>query len=53
MVELCLTNCKIVPENIECSIGIEDGKIVSIKKIPPKSDNTIDIRGKCYFTWFN
>ncbi len=45
MVELCLKNCKIVPENIECSIGIEDGKIVSIKKIPPKSDNTIDIGG--------
>ncbi|MGF7119518.1 dihydroorotase [Methanobacterium oryzae] len=46
MVELSLTNCKLVPENIECSIGIEDGKIVSITKIPPKSDEIIDIRGK-------
>ena len=46
MVESCLTNCKLVPENTECSIGIEDGKIVSITKIPPKSDETIDIQGK-------
>lgn len=46
MVELCLTNCKLVPENIECSIGIEDGKIVSIKKIPPKSGKIIDVQGK-------
>jgi len=45
LIDLCLLNCKIVPENIECSIGIENGKIVSFKKIPPKSDETIDIKG--------
>ena len=45
MIDLCLKNCKIVPENIECSIGIENGKIVSITKIAPKSDETIDIKG--------
>ena len=45
MIDLCLTNCKILPENLECSIGIDDGKIISIKKIPPKSSETIDIKG--------
>ena len=45
MIDLCLTNCKIVPENLECSIGIDDGKIVSITKIPPKSGEIIDIKG--------
>lgn len=45
LIDLCLINCKILPENIECSIGIENGKIVSLKKIPPKSDETIDIKG--------
>lgn len=46
MIDLCLTNCKLVPENKECSIGIKDGKIVSITKIPPESGKIIDIRGK-------
>ena len=45
MIDLCLINCKLVPENIECSIGIENGKIVSIKKIPPKSEEIINIKG--------
>jgi dihydroorotase len=45
LIDLCLKNCKIVP-NIECSIGIENGKIVSFKKIPPKSSEIIDIKGK-------
>lgn len=45
MVDLTLLNCKIVPENIECSIGIENGKIVSVKKISPKSGEIIDIKG--------
>ncbi len=44
MIDLCLTNCKIVPEDIEYAIGIENGKIVSITKIPPKSDKIIDIK---------
>lgn len=42
---MCLTNCKLVPENIDCSIGIDDGKIVSITKTPPKSDKIMDIGG--------
>ncbi|WP_424354118.1 dihydroorotase [Methanobacterium sp. MBAC-LM] len=46
MVDLCLKNCKLAPGNRECSIGIKDGKIISIKKIPPKSEETIDIKGK-------
>lgn len=45
MIDLCLTNCKIVPENREYSIGIDNGKIVSITKIPPKSSEIIDIKG--------
>lgn len=46
MVDLCLLNCKLPPENVECSIAIENGKIVSIKKIAPKCDETIDLDGK-------
>ncbi len=45
MIDLCLINCRIVPQNVECSIGIDDGKIVSITKIPPKSSRIIDIKG--------
>ncbi|MGB9979028.1 dihydroorotase [Methanobacterium sp.] len=45
MIDLCLINCKLVPENIECSIGIENGKIISLKKIPPKSEEKLDIKG--------
>jgi dihydroorotase len=45
LIDLCLTNCKIVPENLECSIGIDNGKIVSITKIPPKSSEIIDAKG--------
>jgi len=45
LIDLCLTNCKIVSENLECAIGIDNGKIVSITKIPPKSSEIIDIKG--------
>ncbi|MGB9937546.1 MAG: dihydroorotase [Methanobacterium sp.] len=45
MIDLCLTNCKIVPGENECSIGINEGKIVSITKISPKSDAVIDVKG--------
>ena len=45
MIDLALINCKLVPESKECSIGIEDGKIVSITKIAPKSEEKIDIKG--------
>lgn len=46
MIDLCLTNCRLVPENKERSIGINEGKIVSITKIPPESEKVIDIKGK-------
>ena len=46
MLDLCLSNCKIVPENIEYSIGINEGKIVSIKRSTIKAEKTIDINGK-------
>jgi dihydroorotase len=45
LIDLCLKNCKIVPGNLECSIGIDDGKIVSITKISPNSSDVIDIKG--------
>lgn len=44
MVDLWLKDAKIVPENIIVSIGIEDGKIVSLKKIAPKREENINLR---------
>ncbi len=49
MADLCLLNCKIAPKKMECSIGIENGKIISIKKTPIKSEKTIDIGGNVVF----
>jgi dihydroorotase len=46
MLDLCLLNCKLFPGSIKCSIGIEDGKIISIKKLPSSADQNIDIGGK-------
>ena len=40
-----LKDCKIVPENREISIGIEDGKIVSLKKIAPRRAEIMDMKG--------
>ncbi len=45
MLDLCLSNCKIVPENITRYIGVNDGKIVSIKKIPIEAEKIIDVDG--------
>lgn len=45
MLDLCLANCKIVPSNQLCCIGILDGKISTIKKTPMKADQTINING--------
>ncbi len=45
MLDLCLKNCKIVPENRECSVGIDGGKIISIKSGPIMAEKTIDIAG--------
>ncbi len=46
MLDFSISNCRIVPNNIICSIGINEGKIVSIKKGNIPSENTIDIDGK-------
>ena len=46
MLDLCLLNCKLIPGNIKCSIGIENGKIISIKKLPSPADQNIDLGGK-------
>lgn len=45
MLDLCLSNCKIVPENLERSIGVNNGKIVSIKSSPIAAEKTIDLGG--------
>ncbi len=45
MLDLCLSNCKIVPENITRYIGVDGGKIVSIKKIPISAEKVIDVSG--------
>ncbi len=45
MLDLCLSNCKIVPENITRYIGVDGGKIVSIKNIPIPAEKIIDVSG--------
>ncbi len=45
MLDLCLSNCKIVPENITRCIGVNNGKIVSINRSPIAAEKTIDIDG--------
>ena len=40
-----LKDCKIVPENIEISICIEDGKIKSLKKIAPRRADIMNMKG--------
>jgi len=46
MLDLCLENCKLNTDSKEVCLGIEDGKILSIKKLPSKADTTIDLQGK-------
>jgi len=46
MLDLCIINCKLDIETEEVCLGIEDGKIVSIKKIAPTASETIDVNGK-------
>src|SRR5664280_987724 len=43
MLDLCLSNCKIVPENITRYIGVDGGKIVSIKNHPISAEKIIDV----------
>jgi dihydroorotase len=46
MVDLWLKDCKIVPENNLISIGLAEGKIVSLKKIAPRREECINLREK-------
>ncbi len=46
MLDICLSNCKIVPENMTRYVGVNNGKIVSIKSSPIAAEKTIDINGK-------
>ncbi len=45
MLDLCLSNCKIVPENKKRFIGVNRGKIVSIKNSPINAEKIIDVNG--------
>lgn len=45
MLDLCLTNCKLEPGHEVC-LGIKNGKITSIKKLPSPAHETRDIKGK-------
>ncbi|MDO5835201.1 MAG: dihydroorotase family protein [Methanobacterium sp.] len=45
MLDLCITNCKMNIGAEEVCLGIEDGKIFSIKKLPTAASETIDVQG--------
>ncbi len=45
MADIWLKNCKIVPENREYAIGIENGKITSLKKAAPGGEENLDLKG--------
>ena len=42
MIDLCIKNCKILPEPGSCSINIDQGKIIDITKTPLKAEKTIN-----------
>jgi len=44
--DLCITNCRLDINSKEVCLGIEDGKIVSIKKLPSNASSIIDVKGK-------
>lgn len=46
MLDLRITNCKLEIGAEEVCLGIKDGKIVSIKKLPSSAPETIDLTGK-------
>ncbi|AXV40547.1 dihydroorotase family protein [Methanobacterium sp. BAmetb5] len=50
MLDLCVTNCRLDTTDEKVSLGIQDGKIVSIKKsvqkLPSEPDEIIDVKGK-------
>ena len=46
MLDMCIVNCRPDPSDQECSIGIENGKIVSIQRLPSVADEIVDLNGK-------
>ena len=52
MLDMCIVNCRLDPSNQECSIGIENGKIVSIQRLPSVADEIIDLNGKIILPGF-
>ena len=46
MLDLCLVNCKLDINAEKVCLGIKDGIIFSIKKLPSTADRTIDLDGK-------
>ncbi|MBU4536104.1 MAG: dihydroorotase family protein [Euryarchaeota archaeon] len=46
MYDLCLKDCKIHPHKGLYNVGIEQGKIMTLKKTPLVADEVIDIKGK-------
>ncbi|MCE5213644.1 MAG: dihydroorotase family protein [Methanobacterium sp.] len=52
MVDLWIKDGKIVPENKLISIGISNGKISIIKKIAPKREEVIDLKGSVILPGF-
>lgn len=44
MLDLCIANCKLDMDNKEFFLGINEGKIVSIKKSPLSADEIIDAK---------
>lgn len=45
MADLWLENCKIAPDTREKAIGIEEGKIIAIKKTVPSPEKSYDLKG--------
>jgi len=45
MLDLCITNCRLDMGSEEVCLGIEDGKIVSIKKLPSDASDIMDVNG--------
>jgi dihydroorotase len=52
MLDLCINNCKLDMVNEEVCLGIEDGRIVSINRLPQKANETIDVNGKLVLPGF-
>ncbi|MCK9150581.1 dihydroorotase [Methanobacterium alcaliphilum] len=46
MIDLCLANCKIPSKHDNYYIGVDEGKIVEIKKSPMTAEKTIDLHDK-------